>query len=117
MEPSETRDAQAAPGAGENGERNGCIARGKDEKMIFATFLNVLPGYYSRAIKIFKNPEVPEGVKVREALWMFGKPDAVIIFEAENETCAGDFVVQFGEYCEPRTALAFPVEKLHWTLR
>jgi hypothetical protein len=93
-----------------------CSARGKGDSMIFATFLNVLPGYYSKAIKVFKNPDVPDGVKIRESLWMFGKPDAVIIFEAENETCAGDFVVQFGEYCEPRTALAFPVEKLHWIL-
>ena len=82
--------------------------------MQFVTFLDVLSGHYTDAIKVFKNPEIPVGVKVRLSLWMFGKPDAVIIFDAENETAAGEFIVQFADFSEPRTALAMEVEQLRW---
>jgi len=43
---------------------------------------------------------------------MFGIPDAIIVFEAPNEESAGDFIVQFGEVAELKTAVGFPIEKM-----
>ena len=82
--------------------------------MRFVTFLNVREGMYYQAIKRFKNPEVPEGVYIREAMWLFGKPDALIIFDAPDEKTAGKFVIQFGEVTDMSTSLVFPIEELSW---
>jgi uncharacterized protein with GYD domain len=84
--------------------------------MQFVTFLNILPGHVNRAIKLFKNPKVPEGLKILNSYWMFGKPEALIVFEAPDERVASEFVVQFAACTEPATSLAFPVDDLRWTL-
>ena len=84
--------------------------------MQFITFLHVLPGQVIRAIKLFKNPKIPEGLEIKESYWMFGKPEAIFIFEAPDEKCASEFVVQFASCTEPSTSLAFPVDDLKWTL-
>jgi uncharacterized protein with GYD domain len=76
----------------------------------------VLPGHVTKAIKLFKNPKVPDGITIVESYWMFGKPEAIIIFEAPDEKIASEFVVQFAECTEPATSLAFPVDELRWTL-
>ena len=82
--------------------------------MMFITFLDILPGQYTRAIKVFKNPST-DNVKLKMSLWMFGKPDAIIIFDADNEQLAGEFVVQFGEVAAVKTSLVFPIENMRWT--
>ena len=82
--------------------------------MKFVTFLDVRAGKYYQAIKKFRNPEIPEGVHIRESLWLFGKPDAILIFDAPDEKTAGKFVVQFGEITEPTTSLVFPIDELTW---
>ena len=83
--------------------------------MLFITFLDILPGQYTKAIRVFKNPKVDGEVDIKQSLWMFGKPDALILFEAENEQLAGEFVVQFGEVAKVRTSLVFPIENMRWT--
>ncbi len=82
--------------------------------MMFITFLEILPGNYTQAIKLFKNPVVPEGIIIKESLWMFGRPDAFMLFEAPDEEAAGRFVVQFAEVTTPKTSLVFPIEKMSW---
>lgn len=82
--------------------------------MMFITFLDILPGQYTKAIKVFKNPNTAN-VKIKMSLWMFGKPDAIMIFEADNEQLAGEFVVQFGEVAAVKTSLVFPIENMRWT--
>lgn len=83
--------------------------------MLFITFLDILPGQYTKAIRVFKNPKMDTNIKVVQSLWMFGKPDAFIIFEAESEQEAGEFVVQFGEVAAVRTSLVFPIENMRWS--
>ncbi len=82
--------------------------------MLFITLLKIIPGSYSKAIKLLKNPKLPPNVKIKESLWLFGRPDAMFIFEAPDEAAAGEFVVQFGELTEPQTSLVFPIEKMRW---
>ena len=82
--------------------------------MLFVTSMNIIPGNYTKAVKLFKNPEKPESITIHKFLWMFGIPDALIIFEAPNEETAGEFVLQFGEVAELKTAVGFPIEKMSW---
>jgi len=82
--------------------------------MLFITFITTLPGKNTEAIKLLKNPKKIEGVEVERAVGMFGRPDALIMFEAENERCASDFVIQFSNVATISTSLAFPVETLRW---
>ncbi len=83
--------------------------------MLFATFMNIIPGNYTNAIKLFKNPVLPQDVKIVKFLWMFGIPDALLVFEAPNEETAGEFVIQFGDVAEIKTAVGFPIDKMSWT--
>ena len=83
--------------------------------MLFVTFFETLPGKNTKAIKILKNPVSPPGVTIVRSLGMFGQPDAMIIFEAESEKCASDFVVQFTDVAAIKTSLAFPMESMRWT--
>ena len=85
-------------------------------EMQFITFFHVLPGNATKAIKMFKNPKIPPGLRVIESYWMFGKPEALIIFEAPDERSASEFVVQFATCTEQSTSLVFPVDDLKWTL-
>ena len=46
---------------------------------------------------------------------MFGQKDAIILFEADKESDAADFTMQFGEVAEVCTELAQPLDELRWT--
>ena len=83
--------------------------------MLFHVTHRFLPGQYEAAVRTYKNPKVPHGVKVREFLGMFGEVDAVVIFEAPDEGTAAEFVVQFSEHSHTSTAVVFPVESYKWT--
>ena len=83
--------------------------------MLFATMLKALPGKYEEATRLFRHPRVPENIKIREFLGLFGKPDAIIIFEAPSEKDAAEFAVQFGSAAESSTALSMPIELFKWT--
>ncbi len=85
------------------------------EYMLFATHLAAQPGMFVEAIRALKNPTVPDGVTIREYLGVFSSNDAIIIFEASDETTAVEFVGQFAEWFKTETAVAFPVEGYKWT--
>ena len=82
--------------------------------VLFITFLKIIPGKYTKAIKILKNPRLPPKVKILQSLWLLGKPDAVFLFEAPDEATAGEFIIQFGEVTEIQTSVVFPIEKMRW---
>ena len=82
--------------------------------MLFVTTMNIIPGNYKKAIKLFKNPRIPEGIDIKCFYGMFGIPDTILIFEAENEETAGDFILQFGEVAELKTSAAIPIKKMRW---
>ncbi len=80
--------------------------------MIFVTMLDLIPGKTDDFRKIVKALKVPEDIKIKEFLSMFGKPDFLIIFEAPNEERAMSFVLKFASVTVPKTSLSFPVDKI-----
>jgi len=80
--------------------------------MIFVTTLDLIPGKNDDLRKIIKNLKVPEDIKIKEFLSLFGKPDYLIIFDAPDEERAMAFVLKFASVTVPKTALGFPVEKI-----
>ncbi|MEK6977623.1 MAG: hypothetical protein AABX40_04380 [Candidatus Hydrothermarchaeota archaeon] len=50
--------------------------------------------------------------KEKQVLGLFGKPDAVIIFEAESEEKATEFVLEFSGVARSETLLAVDPRKL-----
>lgn len=83
--------------------------------MLFVTFIETLPGKNTEAIKLLKNPVILGDIEIVKAVGMFGQPDAMIIFEAQSEKSASDFVVQFTDVAKVTTSLAFPIDTLRWT--
>lgn len=83
--------------------------------MLFVTTLKALPGMYEEATRLFRHPKIPETIKIREFLGLFGKPDAIIIFEAPSGQEAAEFAVQFGSAAESSTSLAMPIDQFKWT--
>ncbi len=82
---------------------------------LFVTSLRFLPGQYEEATRLCKHPKIPEGVEIKNFWGLFGKPDALIVYEADDPGIAADFAVQFGRVAESRTALALPIEEFRWT--
>jgi hypothetical protein len=81
--------------------------------MLFVTTLTTLPGKTLEALEVFlKYTKVPETIRVKEALVLFGKPDLLLIFEADDEREAAQFVIQFNEIADTQTSLAFPVKEV-----
>jgi uncharacterized protein with GYD domain len=78
--------------------------------MIFVTTLDLIPGKNDDLRKIIKNLKVPNDIKIKEFLSLFGKPDYLVIFDAPNEERAMDFVLKFASVTVPKTALGFPVD-------
>ena len=83
--------------------------------MLFVMQLNVLPGQFEEATRLFKHPKLPNNVMLHEFLGLLGKPDALVIFEAPDPSTAADFMVQFGRVAETSTSLALPIEEFKWT--
>ncbi|MEO0183125.1 MAG: hypothetical protein ABIL40_06590, partial [candidate division WOR-3 bacterium] len=48
--------------------------------MTFITTLDVIPGRADEMLKAVKELKIPEGIKIREFLSLFGKPDYILIF-------------------------------------
>jgi uncharacterized protein with GYD domain len=80
--------------------------------MIFVTTLDLIPGKNDELRKIIKNLKVPDDIKIKEFLSLFGKPDYLVIFDAPNEERAMAFVLRFAPVTVPKTALGFPVDKI-----
>jgi uncharacterized protein with GYD domain len=77
--------------------------------------LRFMPGHYEQAVRTYKNPKVPAGIKVLQFWGMFGENDALLIFEAAEESAAAEFVVQFREHSHTSTSVIFPVADYKWT--
>ncbi len=77
--------------------------------MLFVMFATAHPERYADLFHILRHARIPEGVKIKEKLEIFGKPDIVVIFEAENELLASKFVEQFGKVGDVITHLAMRV--------
>ncbi len=80
--------------------------------MIFVSTLDVIPGKVDDFRKIIKKLEIPEDIKIREFLSLFGKPDFLLTFEAPNEERALSFILKFVSVAVPKTSLGVPVEKM-----
>ncbi len=78
--------------------------------MIFVMFATANPERFADLFHLVRNMNVPEGIKVREKLEIFGKPDVVLVFEAPNEELASKFIEQFGRVSTVTTHLAIKVE-------
>ncbi len=80
--------------------------------MIFVSTLDVIPGKVDDLQKIIKSLEVPEDIKIREFLTLFGKPDYLLTFEAPDEEKAMSFILKFVSVAVPKTSVGVPVEKV-----
>jgi len=83
--------------------------------MLIMTFLKIQPGNYSKAIRVLKNPHVPDGVTVKEHFGGFGDFDAIILIEAEDPSAAVPFILQFGDFCKIKSSVVFDIEHYTWT--
>src|SRR5438132_1037003 len=81
----------------------------------FIVRLEVLPGEWEDATRLFKHPKIANNVMVHEFLGLLGKPDAIVIFEAVDAATAADFMVQFSRVTDATTSLALPIEEFKWT--
>jgi uncharacterized protein with GYD domain len=48
------------------------------------------------AVKYLKGLKAPNGIKIRDIFFAFGKYDSMIVFEAPNEQTAMNFVIETG---------------------
>ena len=80
--------------------------------MIFVSTLDVIPGKVDEIRKIIKSLKLPEDIKMREFLGLFGKPDFLMTFEAPNEERAMAFVLTFVSVAVPKTSVGVSVEKM-----
>lgn len=80
--------------------------------MIFVSTLDVIPGKVDDLQKIIKSLKVPEDIKIREFLTLFGKPDYLLTFEAPDEEEAMSFILKFVSVAVPKTSVGVPVEKV-----
>ncbi|MDD4307885.1 MAG: hypothetical protein PHU53_03650 [Thermoplasmata archaeon] len=83
--------------------------------MLLVTTITAMDGKFEETIRALKRLKVPEGIKVREFLGLFGEPDAMIIFEASDEKKAVEFVCLLGSQVMCKTSLAFPIDEFKWT--
>lgn len=79
--------------------------------MIFVSMLDVIPGKVEELQKIIRTMKVPNDIKIREFLSLFGKPDYLLTFEAPSEEKALSFILKFVAVAVPKTSLGMPVEK------
>jgi uncharacterized protein with GYD domain len=80
--------------------------------MIFVSTLDVIPGKVDELRDIIKSLDIPDDIKIREFLSLFGKPDFIVTFEAPNEEKAMSFVLKFVSVAVPKTSLGVPVENI-----
>ena len=83
--------------------------------MLFVTTIESGEGKFEDTIRALKRLKIPEGIKVREFLGMFGEPDAILIFETGDEKHAVDFVCMIAQSVKCKTSLALPIDEFRWT--
>lgn len=80
--------------------------------MIFVSMLDVIPGKDDELRSIIKTLDIPEDIKIREFLTLFGKPDFLLIFEAPDEERAMSFILKFVSVAVPKTSVGVLMEKI-----
>jgi len=80
--------------------------------MIFVTTLDCIPGKVDELRRIVAGSGVPDDIKIREFLALFGKPDYLLTFEAPDEERAMSFILKFVAVAVPKTSVGVPVEKV-----
>ncbi len=83
--------------------------------MLFVTIVHSHPGKFEETVRALKRLKIPEDIKIREFLGLFGDPDAIIIFEAGDEKIAVDFVCRLAASVDCKTLMAVPIDEFRWT--
>ncbi|MCK4266644.1 MAG: hypothetical protein KAX31_05140 [Thermoplasmata archaeon] len=83
--------------------------------MLFVTIVNAPSGKYEETVRALKRLKIPENIVVKEFLGLFGEPDALIVFEAPDESAAVNFIGTLASYVNCKTHLALPIEEFRWT--
>ena len=83
--------------------------------MRYMTLIEAMPGVSTGAIRAMKHMKIPEGITITGFYGIFGKYDAMILFECDNEVLAAEFVTQFGDIGKFHTSVMFPLEEMRWT--
>jgi len=83
--------------------------------MIFVTMIETTPGSYEESLRAVKRLKIPENIKIREFLGLFGGVDVIIIFEADDEKAAVDFISHIACYVQCKTSFAVPIDEFTWT--
>lgn len=78
--------------------------------MLFISTLEIIPGKTKELTDKAKNPNMMQGIVIKEILGVFGKPDIMLLFEAPSESSAAEFVLQFSDSAITRTQLVFPIK-------
>ena len=78
--------------------------------MLFISTLEIIPGKTKELTDKAKNPNMMQGIVIKEILGVFGKPDIMLLFEAPSERTAAEFVLQFSDSATTRTQLVFPIK-------
>jgi uncharacterized protein with GYD domain len=83
--------------------------------MLFVSIVNAPEGKFEETVRALKRLKIPEGIKLREFVGLFGEPDAILIFETEDQNKATDFVCELASYVNCKTQLALPIDEFKWT--
>lgn len=81
--------------------------------MLFVTLM-MPKGKGTEAVKYLKEVKAPEGIKIRDIYFTFGRYDGIIIFEAPDERAAMKFVMEtgFATHYTMETLVAVPAKEI-----
>jgi len=65
------------------------------KSVLFVTLL-MPKGKGTETVKYLKEVKAPEGIRVRDVYFTFGRYDGIIVFEAPDEKAAMKFVMETG---------------------
>jgi uncharacterized protein with GYD domain len=63
--------------------------------MLFVTLM-MPKGKGNEAVKYLREVKAPEGIKIRDVYFTFGRYDGIMVFEAPDERAAMKFVMETG---------------------
>lgn len=86
------------------------MKKGEVKGLIFVTLCTVRSGKFEDAIEATKGlpKAIPSEIKLRARYSLFGRYDAIFIFEAPNEATATKFVRWLQDTLDTETFLAVP---------
>ena len=80
--------------------------------MLFVTLM-MPKGKGNDAVKYLREVKAPEGIKIRDVYFTFGRYDGIMVFEAPDERAAMKFVMEtgFATQYTMETLVAVPVRE------